>query len=161
MRSLYEVFKAIQADEGDHVATMKACLDPNVALRSPALERRLLTGFALLAAVSLAVSVGGTPTDIAVDNLSAAAEGSAYGTALDALIAGAATVASQVFGVVANNDGTVDSVEGIVEGAEALEASTIVTRIVAGLAGLAGAAKAAGGMGAKNESEKDQNKLDE
>jgi hypothetical protein len=85
-----------------------------------------------------------------------------YVTALDALVAGAATAASQVFGVVANNDATVESVEGIMEGAEVLEESTVVARIIAGVAGLAGAVTAASsGRAAKNESEKDKNELDE
>jgi hypothetical protein len=160
MRSLYDVFKAIQADEVDHVATMEACLDPNVALLSPSLERRFLTGFSLLTAVSLALSVGADPTDIVVEGMDSAAE--SYVTALDALVAGAATAASQVFGVVANNDATVESVEGIMEGAEVLEESTVVARIIAGVAGLAGAVTAASsGRAAKNESEKDKNELDE
>jgi hypothetical protein len=65
MRSLYDVFGAIKADEGDHVATMKACLDPTVAVSSPSIERRLLTGVALVAAVSLLL----TTNDFSADNL--------------------------------------------------------------------------------------------
>lgn len=49
MISLYDVFSAICADEGDHVSTMAACLDPEASLQSPSLERRVLTGVALLA----------------------------------------------------------------------------------------------------------------
>mmetsp|Transcript_6882 Transcript_6882/g.10200 ORF Transcript_6882/g.10200 Transcript_6882/m.10200 type:complete len:152 (+) Transcript_6882:89-544(+) len=49
MRTLFDVFTAIRADEGDHVGTMKACLDPSIAVSSPSLERRLLTGVALAA----------------------------------------------------------------------------------------------------------------
>merc|ERR1719354_387328 len=43
MRSLYDVFVAIRNDEGDHVYTMTSCLDPKVAVLSPALESRVLT----------------------------------------------------------------------------------------------------------------------
>ena len=51
LRSLYDVFVAIRNDEGDHVATMKSCLDPNEVTLSPALENRVLTGVALVSAV--------------------------------------------------------------------------------------------------------------
>jgi hypothetical protein len=53
LRSLYDVFVAIRNDEGDHVHTMTSCLDPNVAVLSPALESRVLTGMALAAGASL------------------------------------------------------------------------------------------------------------
>jgi ubiquinol oxidase len=53
LRSLYDVFVAIRNDEGDHVHTMTSCLDPKVAVLSPALESRVLTGMALAAGASL------------------------------------------------------------------------------------------------------------
>jgi hypothetical protein len=53
MQSLYDVFRAIQADEGDHVGAMKACLDPSVAVQSPSVEKRVLIGAALVAAYAL------------------------------------------------------------------------------------------------------------
>lgn len=49
LRSLYDVFVAIRNDEGDHVSTMKSCLDPKEATMSPGLENRMLTGVALVA----------------------------------------------------------------------------------------------------------------
>ena len=52
MKTLYDVFSAIRDDEGDHVSTMKACLDPKVAVQSPAIERQILIGGAVLAAVT-------------------------------------------------------------------------------------------------------------
>lgn len=58
MQTLYDVFKAIQADEGDHVGTMKACLDPDIAVSSPSLEQKVLSGAALVYAGTLAVSTG-------------------------------------------------------------------------------------------------------
>lgn len=58
MQSLYDVFKAIQADEGDHVGTMKACLDPDIAVQSPSLEQKVLYGAALVSAGVLATSTG-------------------------------------------------------------------------------------------------------
>lgn len=59
MRSLYDVFVAIRNDEGDHVHTMTSCLDPKVAVLSPALESRVLTGMALAAGANLLLGGGG------------------------------------------------------------------------------------------------------
>jgi len=58
MQSLYDVFKAIQADEADHVGTMQACLDPNASLRSPSIEKRILFGIALVASAGFLLSTG-------------------------------------------------------------------------------------------------------
>jgi len=62
MRSLYDVFVAIRTDEGDHVHTMTSCLDPKVAVLSPGLENRVLTGVALAAGASVFVGGGGLDT---------------------------------------------------------------------------------------------------
>ena len=59
LRSLYDVFLAIQNDEGDHVQTMTSCLDPTVATLSPALENRVLTGVALVTGASILVGNAG------------------------------------------------------------------------------------------------------
>lgn len=59
LRSLYDVFHAIREDEGDHVDTMKACLDPQESLRSPSLERQILTAAALLGTSAVYLSTGG------------------------------------------------------------------------------------------------------
>ena len=61
------VFKAIQADEGDHVSAMKACLDPSVAIKSPSIERRLVTAATLMSALGLVVNGGLLPSDVGVD----------------------------------------------------------------------------------------------
>jgi hypothetical protein len=58
MKSLYDVFCAIKADEGDHMSTMKACLDSDVSVRSASLEKKILTGMALAAAVYIFLSDG-------------------------------------------------------------------------------------------------------
>jgi hypothetical protein len=52
MQNMYDVFTAIRADEGDHVSAMEACLDPDVSLRSPSVERRVITGMAAVALAS-------------------------------------------------------------------------------------------------------------
>lgn len=103
MKSLYDVFRAIQADEADHVKTMQACLDPEANLRSPSMEKKILTGVALLGVVSLILSSGGGGefTDLATsDSLvdsSAIAGGDASATALvEAALAGASGMAQQL-----------------------------------------------------------------
>jgi len=58
MRTLHDVFSAIREDEGDHVGTMKACLNPQVAFASPSLEKKILVGVALAATVGYLVSTG-------------------------------------------------------------------------------------------------------
>ena len=58
MQSLFDVFSAIKADEGDHVGTMKSCLDPEVAVKSPALEKKVLVGAALVSAFTYFISTG-------------------------------------------------------------------------------------------------------
>jgi predicted regulator of Ras-like GTPase activity (Roadblock/LC7/MglB family) len=59
MQSLYDVFAAISADEGDHVSAMGACLDTNATLQSPSIERRILVGVAALALGSYLLSTTG------------------------------------------------------------------------------------------------------
>ena len=76
MRSLYDVFSAIRNDEADHVKTMQACLDPDVSVMSPSLEKKVMTGLALGATVGYFLSTGdlidvndiGSVSDIA-DNI--------------------------------------------------------------------------------------------
>ena len=74
MESLYDVFSAIRDDEGDHVSTMEACLDPNVAKLSPSLEKKFLTGIAAAVAVAVFLNTG---ADIGIggDELSGVADG--------------------------------------------------------------------------------------
>jgi len=59
MQSLYDVMVAIRNDESDHVHTMANCLDPKVAVLSPALESRVLTGIALTTGSSLLLGASG------------------------------------------------------------------------------------------------------
>jgi len=58
MRSLYDVFVAIRADEGDHVTTMKSCLDPTVAVLSPSLEKKVLLAAAFAATAGYVLGTG-------------------------------------------------------------------------------------------------------
>lgn len=58
MKSMYDVFSAIRDDEGDHVQTMEACLDPNVAVKSPSVEKAALASVALVSAFGYFLSTG-------------------------------------------------------------------------------------------------------
>lgn len=49
MDTLYDVFSAIRDDEGEHVATMAACQDPEVLVRSPNVEAAIAASAAALA----------------------------------------------------------------------------------------------------------------
>lgn len=100
MRNLYDVFRAIRADETDHVSTMKACLDENVVLLSPSLEKKVLIGAGIVAATAVLFASGDmsgssdllsfNPADLALDGSSS--------FEIDALLAGAGTVVTQLFG---------------------------------------------------------------
>ena len=99
MTSLYDVFSAIKADEADHVSTMESCLDPNVSVRSPSIERRILTGVALASVAQLIAASGGglsTSTDLVADETAIQALSST--NAVEAAVAGAAAAASQLAG---------------------------------------------------------------
>jgi len=74
MRNLYDVFSAIAADEADHVSTMTACTDPEANLRSPSMERRALTGIALVAAASYLVTTMGFLDSSLLDTADMAAD---------------------------------------------------------------------------------------
>jgi hypothetical protein len=63
MQNMYDVFTAIRADEGDHVSAMEACLDPDVSLRSPSVERRVITGMAAVALASYFLAATGVVVD--------------------------------------------------------------------------------------------------
>jgi len=67
MKTLYDVFSAIRDDEGDHVSTMKACLDPNVAVNSPSIERQVLVGAAVIGGAAYFLSTGELPFDLDMD----------------------------------------------------------------------------------------------
>ena len=60
MTSLYDVFKAIQEDELDHVKAMKSCLDPTTSIQSPSMERNLIVQLALLSAVAIFLDSSGS-----------------------------------------------------------------------------------------------------
>jgi hypothetical protein len=101
MSSLYDVFCAIRADEGDHVSTMQACLDPEATLRSPSLEKRVLAGLALAAALGYLVSTGDfvDVTDYAdVAGDAVLEDGSTATGIVESLLAGIASFTQQVSG---------------------------------------------------------------
>lgn len=125
MESMYDVFSAIRDDEGDHVGTMEACLDPTVAKLSPSLERKVLTGIATAAAVAIFMNTGGDlgiGADIAdsldlgdlTDMVSEDGAGgflSTLDSTIDALVAGATGLATQM-----GSDGVDGEEVSVVEG---------------------------------------------
>ena len=138
MRNLYDVYKAIQADEGDHVTAMKACLDPNIRLVSPSVERRLVTAAALFATLGLLVNGGGSPSDVGIDT-SAIENFSTEGIA-ETAVSGLAALLSQIMGGTSTD--TVEGVEGAVEATELFleraSAEKALSLVVGGLTWLFG-----------------------
>jgi hypothetical protein len=131
MSSLYDVFCAIRADEGDHVSTMQACLDPESTLRSPSLEKRVLAGLALAAAVGFLVSTGDfvDVTDYAdVAGDAVLEDGSVATGIVESLLAGLVGFAQQVAG-----DGA--DVDAVLEDGSA--ATGIVESLLAGMSSIA------------------------
>lgn len=129
MTSLFEVFRAIQADEADHVSAMKACLDPNVALVSPSIERKVLTAAALIAALGIAIDGN--------DGLGIATGGITMDNVLSDGILGATTglgaMATQIMGESA------DGAAGGTYGTELLEESMISQKFFSSFLGGLGA----------------------
>lgn len=96
MTSLYDVFSAIRDDEGDHVKTMEACLDPSVAKLSPSLEKKVILGIATAAAFAYFL---GTGDDVGISDGTineVVGEGVESSGLVDAVIAGVAGVVSQL-----------------------------------------------------------------
>jgi hypothetical protein len=91
MSSLYDVFVAIRDDEGDHVSTMHACLDPTANLRSPSREKKIFAGLVLAAAIGYYVSMGGVGTDVADVAGDAVVEDGSAATFVEPILAGMAS----------------------------------------------------------------------
>ena len=120
MKSLYDVFVAIQADEGDHVETMKACLDPNVAVQSPSIEQKVLIGAALVSAGLVFANTGFMPD---IDILNGIGDGfidaEVDGTAVDIAVGAGASLLSQLNQFFKDDEEaalTSELIEGVIEG---------------------------------------------
>jgi len=102
IENLYDVFCNIHDDEGEHVATMAACQDPDILIKSPNTEAAVLT--ATLAAAAIAYLISGDidfngltqyldfAGDNALDTISNTIGGDAAGDAIGAAAAGMAAV---------------------------------------------------------------------
>jgi hypothetical protein len=125
MQNLYDVFTAIRADEGDHVSTMVACLDEGATLKSPSMERRILTGIALVVAASYYVGTAEIPSSLldSVD-LDAAAT-SADVTLAEFMAAGVAGFAQKF----AEDEQARDMTELAVDAAEGGAAASIAEQL--------------------------------
>ena len=128
MKSLYDVFVAIRNDEGDHVSTMKSCLDPKEVTLSPALESRVLTGVALASAAGY--FFGDTVT---IDTLASTINQISSGVGLQGLegLADLADTATDLDAVITESGGNDIS---------------FINGIVGGLAGMANGIKEVTGM---------------
>jgi hypothetical protein len=100
MSSLYDVFCAIRDDEGDHVSTMHACLDPEATLRAPSKEKRVLAGIAFAAAVGFYLSTG-SGVDVADVTGDAVLEDGSAATGIDTLLAGMASFLTTIADIIA------------------------------------------------------------
>ena len=125
MTTLYDVFKAIQADEGDHVAVMEACLDPHVPIISPSIEIRFLTGAALAAAVTLVGASVGSPSSL---------EDLAGGDIVKSLFAQGSAVATRIFEFRASTE-TASGIEEAVEGADLFAEMLLIQNAFTGAVG--------------------------
>jgi len=120
MKSLYDVFTAIRSDEGDHVGTMKACLDPQVAVLSPSLEIRALTGLALAASVGYYIATGDlSPADVTSDIIDGVDDTILGDSFVEAIIG---AIAAFIQGIQSFNEGAGD-LEQEVEVAEEVAAA--------------------------------------
>jgi hypothetical protein len=128
MRSLYDVFRAVQADECDHVSTMQSCLDENQAIVSPSLEKRVLMGTGIITAAA-GLLYGGDFAD--TTNLSFLdVDGLAFdgvSAELDAILAGAIALISQLFR--ADSDALIEAGE-VAGSVEAVKNSGILAQIL-------------------------------
>jgi hypothetical protein len=125
MTTLYDVFKAIQADEGDHVTAMEACLDPDMAVVSPSIEMRFLTGAALAAVVTLLGTSVGSPSGF---------EDLPGNDIVEGLAASGAAITSRILEVRTLTDaGT--SIEEAVEGAGLLAETVTLEKALTGAIG--------------------------
>jgi hypothetical protein len=103
MSSLFDVFCAIRDDEGDHVSTMHACLDPQATLRSPSKEKRVLAGIAFAAAVGFYLSTGDGVdiTDVVDATGDAVLEDGSAATGIDTFLAAIASFLTTIADIIA------------------------------------------------------------
>ena len=118
MQSLFDVFAAIAADEGDHVSAMSACLDTKATFYSPSAERRILVGVVAATLATYLLSTGGvfdaSFVDSADTTVSAVASDSAVVTEVAAAVAGIMGWAEEIL----KKDESIG--EGLIEGGGAI-----------------------------------------
>lgn len=113
MKSLYDVFSAIRMDEGDHVGTMKACLDPNIAVNSPSMERRILTGVAFAASVGYLLGVGDLSEIDGVSDMVESMGGLLAGSTDDATSAAVGSFIDNILGGGTGDEGVEGTADGL------------------------------------------------
>jgi hypothetical protein len=121
MQSLFDVFAAIAADEGDHVSAMSACQDSDATFQSPSIERRILVGVAALAVSTYLMSSTGVFDASLVDTADTAVSVSTDSTVLSEVTAAAAGMMGWANQMLREDEGNIKAVgEGMVEGNEVM-----------------------------------------
>jgi hypothetical protein len=121
MKSLFDVFAAIAADERDHVSAMSACLDTNATFQSPSIERRILVGVTAFAVATFLLSSAGTFDAGLVDTADTAVSVSTDSTVVTEVAAATAGIMGWADEMVREDEGGIKNVgEGMVEGKEVL-----------------------------------------
>jgi hypothetical protein len=112
-----------------YIGTMKACLDPSIPVLSPALETRVLTGFALVATVGYFMATGDIQDDgFSVELLEGTDDAVATDTIVDGILAGAAALFGGLKAVEADKE--------TLEGAAEIEELTSTLSLPALMAGI-------------------------
>jgi hypothetical protein len=105
---------------------MKACLDPTIPVLSPALEIRVLTGFALAAIAGYLISTGNSPEGLNPTQLLEGLDDTIISdTVLDGIIGGAAAL----FGGMKSLENEVEAATEIENGLAGVGLSTILNSL--------------------------------
>jgi hypothetical protein len=121
MQSLFDVFAAIAADEGDHASAMSACLDIKATLHSPSVERRLLVGVAAVAVATYLLSTSGVFDPSLIDSADTAVSVTTDSAVVTEVAAAAAGLMGWAEEMVKEDEGNIETVgEGLIEGSGAI-----------------------------------------
>jgi hypothetical protein len=121
MQSLFDVFAAIAADEGDHSSAMSACLDTKATFYSPSVERRILVGVAAVAMATYLLSTIGVFDASIIDSADTAATVASDSAAVTEVVAATAGIMGWAEEMIKEDESNIESVgEGLIEGSGAI-----------------------------------------
>jgi hypothetical protein len=122
MRSLFDVFAAIAADERDHTTAMSACLDTDATFQSPSLERRILVGVAAVAFATYMLSTNGELDVSVLDSADTAVSMASDSSVVSELAAAAAGMVGWAKDTAYDDEVQIESVgEAVMESGEAMQ----------------------------------------